>query len=506
MWRIGAIIGLTGCIETGIERIKDPPVEGDRLLAADPLSVDFGVRSSGAAVAETVVVTSVGELPVTVSSIEVSGSTAYTITQPAPGTILEPGDTLDVVVTYTPATFDDQADLVVRSDAVEPSLVVPLLGAGLYPAIAVEPSSVHFLSEYGETVDEEVVVTSVGTADLVISSQYVEGAWFSAEGALPVTLAPGESTTLSVRYTPEVEGETATGKLWLTTNTAGGFAIVPLDASYGVPCIGLGEAWDRGLLHAETLLNGLTFDVSNRSTEEDLCIDRWYVYLSEDSQDLGAGDMSGDYGGDYPIGSLEIPVSDNLLFNASASTDAAWWCMEHTQYTDRNQEYEFIGAYVPEPLLTYMRASDQDGVWDWMDDNPVMIAARGTNYLAVSPAGGAGSVTLRVLNMGGEAGDAEVRESVPAGWSASAFSVAPDRTEAGREGATVYVWDVSLDAREETGLYDPTTYDEQLITYTLTVPACRGRQYADEMSTAWTDSDGTLRTATANPLVVNCVE
>ena len=53
--------------------------------------------------------------------------------------------------------------------------------------------------------------------------------------------------------------------------------------------------------------------------------------------------------------------------------------MEQTQLTARSAAYDFLGAYVPEPLLTYMMAEDQDGVWEWMLENPVMIAARGTH-------------------------------------------------------------------------------------------------------------------------------
>ena len=108
--------------------------------------------------------------------------------------------------------------------------------------------------------------------------------------------------------------------------------------------------------------------------------------------------------------------------------------------------------------------------------------------------------------MGGLDGAAELRESIPGGWTASDFSVPPDRTEDGDEGATIYVWDIALDAREETDLSTQTVYDEATITYTLGVPPCRGREYADPMSTTWTDADGTTRVARANPLVVRCGE
>jgi len=506
MWSFGLLGFLAGCIETGVERVKEAPPEGDRVLSADPILVDFGVLSTSSAVTETVTVTAVGELPVTVSGIDVTGSSAYTLAWASDGTVIEPGDAVDLVVTYTPLSMDDAGELLIHSDAVDPTLVVPLQGAGTYPALTISPSAVTFLSEYGETVETEVVVTSVGTADLYLSDIYVEGAWFSADSAIPISLAPGESTTLDVRYTPEVAGEHAIGKVWLTTNTAAGFAIVPLDAFWGTPCVGLGEAWDRGLLTVETLFNGSTLSATNLSTDEDLCIDGWYVFLSDESQDLGAGDMDGDFADDYPNGSMEIPVEEVLDYRSAATSDAAWWCMEETQTTDRNKDYTFTGGYVPEPLLSYMYAEDQDAVWAWMAANPVMIAARGTNYVEVPAGGGAASVTLRVVNMGGVEGTSVVRESVPAGWSASDFSVAPDRTEVGSEGATVYVWDLTLDARVETPLDEQTIYDEASVTYQLTVPACRARQYVDELTSTWVDSESVSRVASANPLVVNCVE
>lgn len=503
---VGSLLGLVACSDFSIEKVKDPPVDGERVLEADPDLLDFGTLASNAPVTDTVTLTATGALPVTLSGIEVTGSSAFTVTWPEGVDVIEPEGTLDLVVTYTPASFDDEARILVTSDAVEPSLVVPLLGAGLYPAIAVDPPLVSFVSEFGESVDVEVTVSSVGTADLAISDLYVEGEWFAATSRVPVTLPPGDTTTVTVTYTPDVPGESVSGKLWLTTNTAEGFAVVPLEASYGKPCVGLGEAWDRGFLEVETLWDGLTLDVTNLSEDDEICVDRWYVYLSNGSQDLGAGDMDADFGDPYPEGSIDIGPGDTVSFVPSEPSGPSWWCMEQTQYTDRNQSYVFTGAYVPEPLLTSMLAEDQDGVWAWMADNPVMIAARDTNYLEVSRAGGEGTVGVRVINMGGREGEAELRESVPAGWTASDFSIPPDRTEAGTDGATVYVWDVLLDAREETDLDTQTIYDEAAFSYRVTLPSCRGRQYAPLATSTWIDASGDERVASANPLVVNCVD
>lgn len=504
MGRAALWLALAGCSDFALEKVAEPQEEGTRILTATPDLVEFGVLGAGATAAETVTLRSTGTLAVSIASLQVSGSSAYTIAWPETDDLLEPDEELDVVVTYVPVSHDDQASLVAESDAVDPRLVVAILGAGTWPAIAVDPSSVYVETSYELPVEEVVLVESVGTADLVVSDMVVEGASFSAEADLPFTLAPGETAPITVTYTPIEEGETAIGKLWLTTNTPDGYAIVPLEGRDVQPCIGLGEAWDRGFLDAHTQGDGLTFEVENLSGDTDVCIDDWYVWLSEGSQDLGAGDMDGDAGGTYPAGSLTLAAGSSIEFDASGSRGPAWWCMEQTQYTSPNQDYDFTGARVPEPLLSSMRGSDQGSVWDWMAANPVVIAGRWTNYVEVSEGGGSAPVSLRILNMGGQSAVAEVRETLPEGWSMTAASPPPAWEETDDNGGTVYVWQVSLDARVETDLYSPTGYDEETLTYTIGVPPCRGRQVLTPMETSWEDGDGVARTDTANPLVVRC--
>lgn len=497
-------LSLVACSDFALEPVKEIEEDGLAALVADPGALEYGVLASTTPVARTVALTSVGTTPVTVEGLELSGSSAYAVTWTSDGIVLEPGETVDVVVTFTPATHDDQGTLAVVNDGVEPRLLVPLTGANTVPAIAIDPPSLALQTQRRVPVSGEVVVTSVGTADLDIASMYVEGPGFVVEGDVPAVLRPGETTTLDVTWTPAADGETAEGKLWLTTNTPAGFAVVPLSGRDVLPCIGLGEAWDRGLLDAYTLSDGMSFHVEDLSADEDLCVDRWYVWLAESSQDLGAGDMTGDFGGAYPDGRLVVAASSGVTFDAGGSSGPAWWCMEETQYTQPGQDYTFTGARVPEPLLSSMLDRDQDAVWAWMDGNPVPLAARWTNYVEVPTGGGTAEVSLRVLNMGGLDAAAEVRETVPAGYAASGFSVAPTRTEAGDDGATVYVFAVALDARETTGLYQDTLYDEETITYTLATPACAGRQTLPEMETRWTDAEGVERTDTANPLIVDC--
>lgn len=496
---------LAGCNDFALEEVKETVPDGMRALTVSPGEVDFGVRPDFTAVAQTVTVTSVGDLPVTVSAVDVSGSSAFQITWAQAETALAPGEALDVLVTYTPQSPEDLASLTVRSDGVDPATTVPLLGAATVPAIRIDPTSLSFRSEAGESVTLSAEVQSVGTADLSISGTVLEGDPFTAVFSTPVVLPPGSSAPVEVTYTPGAEGETVTGSLWFATNTPAGYALLPLDAVQAPSCIGLGEAWDRGLLDPHTDGGGLNLVVENLSTEETVCIDQWYVFRAVDSQDLGAGDMAFDLGGTYPAGSLSIAPGGSLTFLAASLPNASWWCLELEQHTNRNKPYTFTGARVFDPVLGDMVGADQEAIWDWQEAHPLLMAARGTNYVEVPSSGGTAPITLRPFNMGSVHGYGELFETIPAGWNAHDFSVSPTRETTNSDGSTTYVFDLDLRGRVHTGSSsEDTWYDEIQIDYTLDVLPCVGRQLLPVMRTEWTDEDGILRTDTSNPLVVNC--
>lgn len=496
--------GLAACSEFELVSTEDDARDEVGILKVDPGLLDFGVIPDGEVAADQVVtLTSIGALPVELSAIAVEGSGAFTLTGVEEGLVLDPGESTELIVSFVPDLQRDEGELVVESDAAEPLQTVQLTGARSYAWLELSPTELALHSELGEQVTGEVLVTSVGTADLELSGMILQEDAFTAEGELPITLAPGQSTTLTVTYRPETPGETVEGRIWLGTNTEAGQAVVPLVGTQDPGCIGLGEAWDRGDLSAKVNRGG-SLVVESGSADLTICIDRWYVWLSEDSQDLGAGDMNGDDGDIYPLGSLEISESESLSFEAAATGGPAWYCMEETQRTRSGSSYEFIGARVPEPMLTYMRNGDQESSWDWQSSNPVMIAGRRTNLVKMSTAGGVETVGFRVINMGAQEGTVEARETVPDGYSASDFSSPPSRTEAGEDGSTVYIFAFSLEGREETDLYTDTIYDEIEISYKLEVPECAGRAVLPPMETRWYDAEDIQRSATANPMVLVC--
>jgi len=500
------LVFAAGCQENLLKHLDSPVGDPDPQLEVSPEVIDFGQGEPGEVRTDVFTLTSTGETAVHLAGVAVQGGSAFTVVSPGAPT-LEPGDSVDVVVSWTPLTYDDHAQVWIESDALTPQLQVDLYGQGLYPGIELDPASMSFLSEYGESDEQDLTIRSVGTADLMVSQSLLVGASFDidlgASGGV-FTLPPGESITFPVTYAPPSEGDTSTGDVWFTTNTADPSVVVPLYGTTEVPCYGLGEAWDRGVLAVVASLTSQLM-LENTGTEVPICVDQWYVFLSDTSQDAIAGDPEFDLSDDYPYGSVTIEPGSSAVFNYARSDDDAWWCMEHEQRTERNADYTFFGARAPDPLLDRALMSDQDGIWSRQESRAVIAIGRTVNYVELA-LGGAAAGGIDVMNIGeSDSPSTVVTETLPPGFSASGFSVEPDTTATNADGGAVYTWTLALDGRIVSGSGGDTTYDEARITWTLSRSGdCAPRVTAPEALAQWEDSDG-IHVSSANPLVVSCL-
>ena len=109
------------------------------------------------------------------------------------------------------------------------------------PGLSLSASALDFGSvTVGTAVSKSVVVTSSGTASLILKSDSVSGSGFSVTGgSFPVTLKPGESLALTVRFKPSAAA-LVTGQLAVSSNA--GVATVGLHgtgaATKSAPTIG----------------------------------------------------------------------------------------------------------------------------------------------------------------------------------------------------------------------------------------------------------------------------
>lgn len=201
---------------------------GEPAIGVAPTSLAFGSVSVGASSAKTFVVSSTGTATLTGSVALAQATTAEYAVAPASFS-LAPGASQTVTVTYAPVdTTADAGSLVVTSDdATTPSVTVALQGTGTdaaLPSIALSPASVDFGSTtVGGSASRSVQLQNTGAAALTVTSiarcatPATSGEFGWTALTLPLTIAAGQSATLTASYAPTDAGAD-TGCLVVTSD------------------------------------------------------------------------------------------------------------------------------------------------------------------------------------------------------------------------------------------------------------------------------------------------
>lgn len=206
---------LAGCTERGRDT-KD-----QAQITVSPTSINFGASLAGESSAETVTVSNVGADTLTLTGLELEGSHAFELYADGILSSLEPGETTGFDVLYTATgDVDEGAVIVHSSDPAFPELTVELIG-GTTAVLVWSPDPLDFGEvEVGERPVETVTLQNAGDDDLNIETLTLEGDAFEAElPSTPLTLGPGESTSLEVGFVSDVAGA-HTGALIATANAS----------------------------------------------------------------------------------------------------------------------------------------------------------------------------------------------------------------------------------------------------------------------------------------------
>lgn len=192
-----------------------------------PTSVAFGnqlVLTTSAP--QIVTLSSVGELPLTVNSITVTGTNAGDFTaSTCPGT-LAPGANCAISVTFTPSVMGaESASLAISTnDLAQPTINVALSGTGIAPVANVNPTSLTFAStNIGSSRTLQTTLSNIGTAPLTISNFAFSGANpndYSQTNNCNGSVAVNGSCTITVTFKP-TGAFTRTATLNITDNSFG---------------------------------------------------------------------------------------------------------------------------------------------------------------------------------------------------------------------------------------------------------------------------------------------
>jgi hypothetical protein len=202
-------------------------------LGSNPTSLSFGNATIGSNQSLSETVTNTGGSSVTISQVGISGSGFSLSGITAPMT-LSAGQSAPFTVAFAPTSSGDATgNVTITSNASNPTLTIPLSGTGLTPgALGSSPTNLSFGSvTVGNNQTLSETLTNTGGASVTISQVGISGSGFSLSSvATPLTLTAGQSTTLSVKFTP-ISATTSSGIVTVTSNASTPTLAVPLSGT-----------------------------------------------------------------------------------------------------------------------------------------------------------------------------------------------------------------------------------------------------------------------------------
>lgn len=203
------ILLLAGCSDYQLELTSDVAGGGEPRIEVSPTLLDFWEVASDETAELSFRITSVGEAQLALTELVLDEGPFSLVEPPELSLDLEPGDWIDVTVAYSPTSSEEQsAEVLVRStDPEAPEVPVLLLGEGLAPWLVIDPEE-HDFGELPAGCDAEVELTlqNQGEEDLELEALEAEGITLSEGPDLPLALAPGAWTTVTLTWTA-VEGD-----------------------------------------------------------------------------------------------------------------------------------------------------------------------------------------------------------------------------------------------------------------------------------------------------------
>ena len=195
-------------------------------LTVSPASHNFGNVTVNTVANAAVSLTNSGAANLTISRIMVSG-TGFAASPIKTPTTVPAGGNVVLNVTFSPKTSGNfyGAVTVSSDDSDTPTETVALDGTATTQTIGkliATPAAINFNNvKQGSTASAVTTLKNVGTSNVTLSQINLNGSGFSTSGiATPVLVVPGESLTLTVKYSPG-SNRTSSGSISLVSAQGG---------------------------------------------------------------------------------------------------------------------------------------------------------------------------------------------------------------------------------------------------------------------------------------------
>ena len=188
-------------------------------IEVTPGAVNFGNVTVGSKDSQTMRVSNTGSADLTIIKIAASG-TGFSVSGLSIPTTLPAGQNTTFTSSFkSTATGNQTGSISIASNAEGSPLAIDLTASGVTTnlKLSANETSLNFGTiDVGETRSQSVKLTNTGNANVMIENVTTSGTGFGVSGG-PLTLAPGQSTTITVNFDPRAPGGVA-GNLVVTSN------------------------------------------------------------------------------------------------------------------------------------------------------------------------------------------------------------------------------------------------------------------------------------------------
>jgi len=203
-------------IDLTVNYVPAPP-----RIELNGVPAQFGDVCLGSSQDHVIQIFNVGEDPLDVTRITVSGAGFSRLPTPNVPFTVAGGEEVDITVRFSPTAIGQGAGTITieSTDPCQPSLTFALSGRVTYPALsAIAASTIFPATVVGCSRSQAVTVLNAGPCPLIVNSVMMAGAGYSVSPSLPFTLPPGASTVLNVTFAPTSVTRILSGTLTLASN------------------------------------------------------------------------------------------------------------------------------------------------------------------------------------------------------------------------------------------------------------------------------------------------
>jgi hypothetical protein len=196
-------------------------------LEVSPASISFGNLDLKTTGTQNVTLKNTGDISTTVSGVTVTGA-GFGYSNLSPGFSLTPNQTVTFQVWFKPQTAGNASGTVTILSANQSSPAqIPVSGAGVSPpptfaSLQVSPASLSFGNlKLKTTGTQNVTLKNTGGINLTVSGITIVGSGFGYSDISPgFSLAPNQTVTFQVWFTPQTAGSTSGSVTILSPNIA----------------------------------------------------------------------------------------------------------------------------------------------------------------------------------------------------------------------------------------------------------------------------------------------